>query len=133
MQEPSVFTKIVTGEIPGEVIYQDEEAFVLLTREPLSLGHCLVIPRQQVDSLWDLEDTSYTHLMAIVKRMALKLSQVYDYPRIGTMVEGFGVPHAHIHVFGLVEGIEPTIIRHAASKHNATADELKLEADKLRI
>jgi len=134
--EESIFTKILKGEIPGEVIYQDDKAAVLLTIEPLTPGHMLVVPLQQIDHLWDIDDDLYHHLWAVAKQMAGRLKAVYHYERIGTIVEGFGVPHAHIHVFGYKEPLEPTIIREKARKDAGMAavdqNSLQQEADKLR-
>jgi diadenosine tetraphosphate (Ap4A) HIT family hydrolase len=71
--------------------------------------------------------------MLVAKKMALKMRQVYDYKRIGMLVEGFGVPHAHIHVFGFNEPLEPTIVSHIANKKIMTPNQLRTEADKLKI
>jgi histidine triad (HIT) family protein len=133
MNEPSVFTRIINGEIAQEIIYQDDQCFVILTHEPMTPGHMLVIPREQIDELWDVQDDLYQHLMMVSKHMALKMRAAYTYTRIGTIVEGFGVPHAHVHVFGLDKALNPTIADHMA-KSNKIADpsDLKIEADKLR-
>ena len=130
--EDSIFTKIIKHEIPGEIIYEDEMCAVLLTIEPINPGHCLIVPKEQVDSLWDTPPALYQHLMEVTKQIAKKLEQTYDYERIGMLVEGFGVSHAHIHVFGYMEPLEPTVIQHAKTKHAATPDELAIEAAKLR-
>jgi histidine triad (HIT) family protein len=130
--DDSVFTKIIKGEIPGEMVYQDEECVVLLTIEPFTPGHCLVVSRAQIDHLWDADDELYQHLMGVTKKVANAMREVYGYPRVGQIVEGFGVPHAHIHLFGLVQPIESTIAEHEATKRMATAEELHAEADKLR-
>lgn len=128
--EDSVFTKIMRGEIPGEIVYQDDSCAVLMTIEPFSPGHCLVVPRQQIDHLWDADDELYQHLMLVAKKVALAMRSAYDYPRIGQMVEGFGVPHAHIHLFGLTDMFEKVV---ATVDHgNPSAQALKVEADKLR-
>lgn len=128
----SIFTKIINHEIPGEIVYEDEKCVVLLTIEPITPGHCLVVPKEQIDSLWNAPTTLYQHLMKVTKEMADKLEQTYDYKRIGMLVEGFGVPHAHIHVFGYQEPLVPTIIHHSKVKRSASADELATEAAKLR-
>lgn len=131
MTEPSIFTRIASGEIPANILYEDPECFVILTHEPINPGHLMVIPREEVDHVWDIEDELYTHLMLVAKKMALKMRQVYDYKRIGMLVEGFGVPHAHIHVFGFNEPLEPTITSHIANKKIMSPDQLQFEADKL--
>jgi diadenosine tetraphosphate (Ap4A) HIT family hydrolase len=130
--EDSIFTKIINGDIPGEMVYEDELCAVLLTIEPLTPGHCLVVPKKQIDHLWDMEDSLYQHVLSVAKKMALRLRNAYTYERVGMLVEGFGVPHAHVHVFGYEQPMEPTIVRHVAHKRMATPDELKAEAEKLR-
>lgn len=133
MKEPSIFTKIINGEIAQHILYQDPKCFVILTHEPISPGHLMVIPREQIDDLWDVNDDLYQYLMIIAKKMALKMREVYDYKRIGMIVEGFGVPHAHIHVFGLDQPLNPTIEHHIATGRILTPDELQPDADKLKI
>ncbi len=133
MSEPSVFTRIINGEIDQQILYQDDLCFVILTHEPMTPGHCLVIPREQIDHLWDVDDSLYQHIMAVTKKMALKMRQAYDYKRIGLIVEGFGVPHAHVHVFGLNKELNPTIVDHIANRRIMSPAELQTEAEKLRI
>lgn len=136
--QDSIFTLILKGQIPGEVIYEDDKSFVILTVQPFTEGHMLVIPKVQVDSLWDVDDATYTHLFHISKQMAAKLGNAYpSYKRIGVLVEGFGVAHAHIHVFGYDEPMEPTITNHIAWKKTLdgdmlNADDLKAPAERLR-
>ena len=136
--QDSIFTKILKGEIPGEVIYQDDQCFVLLTIQPFTPGHMMVIPKEQIDHLWDVDTETYHHLFDVAKGMQAKLRAAYpEYQRIGLLVEGFGVPHAHIHVFGYEKPLEPTITEHIAWKEGlenpmASADELHAAAEKLR-
>lgn len=133
MQEPSIFTRILHGDIFQEVIFEDEICFVILSNEPMTPGHSLVIPKKQIGHIWDVPDDTYHHLMSIAKQIALKIRSAYEYPRIGMIVEGFGVPeHAHIHVFGYNEPLDATVIRHTATKRIFEADELRVAADKLR-
>lgn len=132
--ERSVFSLILAGEIPGQIIYRDDVAAVLLTIEPFTEGHMLVIPVEQVDHLWDLDDASYAHVMATAKRMALVLRQAYpEYPRIGEAVEGFAVPHAHVHIFGMHAGMD-AVLREFKARDDAmaTPEELATVAEKLR-
>lgn len=134
----SLFTKILHGEIPGHVIYQDDTAFVILTIEPLSVGHMLVIPKLEMDHLWDLDDTTYHHLFDVAKQMQAKLKVAYPaYERVGLIVEGFGVPHAHIHVFGCDQSLEKIIADRVARKARGESvmvspDTLQPVAEKLR-
>jgi|GEM_PF-836173 len=96
--DDSVFTKIIKGEIPGEMIYQDEACVVLLTIEPFTPGHCLVVPRKQVDHLWDTDDELYQHLMSVAKKVANAMRKAYDYPRIGQIVKVL-VCRMHIYTY----------------------------------
>ena len=130
--QDSIFTKIIKGEVPSEFIYQDDTAVVILTIEPLTEGHMLVIPRTQVDDLWELDDATYRHLWNVARMMTTRLRRAYDYERVGAVVEGFAVPHAHIHVFGYEQPLEPTIIKHAQRKDFASPEELHETADRLR-
>lgn len=135
--EDSIFTKILNGQVPGEVIWQDDRAAVLLTIEPLSPGHLLVIPKQQVDHLWDVDNDTYHYLFDVARQASVHLRSVYNYPRVGMIVEGFGVPHAHIHVFGFTQPLEATMAERDARKQageSLMVDQAVLhsEAEKLR-
>lgn len=101
--EDSIFTKIIKGEIPCHKVYEDEKVFAMLDIEPLSNGHVLVIPKKQVDLLWDLEQSDYDYLWKIAKKIAQKIQAEMKPIRVGVVVEGFGVPHAHIHLVPLYD------------------------------
>jgi len=134
MNEPSIFTRIINGEINQHILYQDPLCFVILTHEPMTPGHLMVIPREQIDHVWDVKDELYIHVMMIAKKMALKMREAYDYTRIGMIVEGFGVPHAHVHVFGLDTSLNATVVDHLAKPHKImTPDDLQPDADRLKI
>jgi histidine triad (HIT) family protein len=97
MQE-SVFTKIIKGEIPSHKIYEDEQTFAFLDINPVTRGHVLVIPKKQVEFLWDLDDETYQAVMATAKKIALRLRDVLAVPHVGVKVVGTDVPHAHVHL-----------------------------------
>ena len=136
--QDSIFTKIIKGELPGEVIFQDDTCFVILSIEPISTGHMLVIPREQVDHLWDLDQETYHHLFDVSKQVQQKLKTAYpEYERIGLQVEGFGVPHAHVHVFGYEKPMEQTMVDHHEWKKTVESpftpiEQLHPVAEKLR-
>ena len=96
--EDSIFTKIIKGEIPCHKIYEDEHVIAFLDVHPLKPGHTLVVPKQQVDHIWDLTNSDYDHLWQIAKKLATHIREVLKPARVGAVVEGFGVPHAHIHL-----------------------------------
>jgi histidine triad (HIT) family protein len=93
----SIFTKIIKGEIPIHKIYEDEHAFAFLDIHPDEEGHTLVVPRNQVDKIYDLEDDEYTHLWLVAKKVARHYEDVLG-KRVIFKVIGVDVPHAHIHV-----------------------------------
>lgn len=93
----SVFTKIVKGEIPCYKIYEDERTMAFLDIEPEALGHALVIPKVEVDRLYDLEDKDYAAVMATVKKLARHMEDVLG-KRTLIKVIGVDVPHAHVHL-----------------------------------
>ena len=103
MNEKSIFTRIIEGEIPCYKIYEDEKVFAMLDIEPLSNGHVLVFPKKQIDLLWDLEKDDYDYLWQISKKIAQKIQTEMKPIRVGVVVEGFGVPHAHIHLVPLYD------------------------------
>jgi histidine triad (HIT) family protein len=107
--EESVFTKIIKGEIPCHKVYEDETVIAFLDIAPYTYGHTLVIPKEQTDHLWDVDDELYRNLMDVVKKIAVRQKEVINPPRVGFALEGFAVPHAHVHVFPLYKGLEETM------------------------
>ena len=98
--EDSIFTKIIKGEIPCHKVYEDELTFVFLDIHPIQPGQVLVIPKKQVEFVWDLEQTDYRAVMDTCQKVALRLRQVFpEKTRVAQMVEGLDVNHAHIKLF----------------------------------
>lgn len=95
----SIFTKIIKGEIPSHKIYEDDSTYAFLDIHPNVPGHTLVIPKKQVEYLWDLEDEDYQAVMASTKKIATRMKEVLSPKWVGMKVEGVAVPHAHVHVF----------------------------------
>src|SRR3990167_3717427 len=96
--QDSIFSKIIKGEIPSHKIYEDEHVFAFLDIHPITPGHVLVVPKQQVEFVWDLDDQTYQTLQSAVKRLALHLRDTLQVPYIGEQIIGADVPHAHIHL-----------------------------------
>lgn len=130
MQEPSIFTRIINGEIPCQKIYEDEKTFAFLDIFPAVSGHTLVIPKVQVDKLEDLSDDDYAALMQTVKKVMKRVTEVYgvDY-RACIKVMGFDVPHAHIHVLPCRGAIDFNSLQDKT--HAADSNELEKVAKKL--
>ncbi|HOR23433.1 MAG TPA: HIT family protein [Candidatus Saccharibacteria bacterium] len=93
----SIFAKIIKDEIPGFKIYEDENTIALLDIHPVQPGHTLVIPKQQIDHFEDLPDNLYFAVWETVKKVANRL-KILNRERIGIIVDGSGVPHAHVHL-----------------------------------
>lgn len=94
----SLFTKIVNGEIPSYKIAEDENYYAFLDIFPLAKGHTLVIPKKEVDYLFDLDDETYTGLHVFAKKLAIALKKAIPCKKVGVVVLGLEVPHAHIHL-----------------------------------
>lgn len=98
----SIFTKIVQGDIPCHKVAEDEHFLAFLDIAPIEQGHTLVIPKQEVDYIFDLEEELYVGLHLFAKRVAHALEKTITCERIGQTVLGLEVPHAHIHLVPLI-------------------------------
>jgi histidine triad (HIT) family protein len=94
----SIFTKIVNGEIPAYKIAEDENYLAFLDISPVAKGHTLVIPKKEVDYLFDLDDELYAGLQLFAKKIAVGLKKAIPCQKVGVLVLGLEVPHAHIHL-----------------------------------
>ena len=94
----SIFTKIVNGEIPSYKIAEDENYYAFLDINPLAKGHTLVIPKKEVDYIFDIEEDLYKGLFAFARKVAPAIEKVIPCKRIGLTVIGLEVPYAHIHL-----------------------------------
>ena len=97
----SIFSKIVNGEIPAYKIAEDENFLAFLDVMPLVKGHVLVIPKKEVDLIFDLESEAYKNLWSFAQKVAKKLKKAIPCVRVGVAVVGLEVPHAHIHLVPL--------------------------------
>ena len=94
----SIFTKIIEGEIPAYKIAEDENHLAFLDAMPLVKGHTLVIPKNETDFIFDLENEDFKNLWSFARNVAKKLEKAYPSQRIAVAVVGLEVPHAHIHL-----------------------------------
>lgn len=97
----SIFTRIVNGEIPSYKVAENDRFYAFLDINPLVPGHTLVIPKQETDYLFDIEDLEYQDLMLFAKRVAEGVKKAIPCKRVGVAVLGMEVPHAHIHLVPL--------------------------------
>lgn len=100
----SIFSKIVNGEIPCHKVAEDDHCLAFLDINPLRAGHTLVIPKKEVDYIFDMDDKLLCHMMVFSKQVASAMKKVIDCNRIGVTVIGLEVPHAHIHLIP-IDGI----------------------------
>lgn len=95
----TLFTKIIEGEIPGQIVWRDEVCAAFLTIAPLTRGHALVVPLVEVDSWVDLDAATMGHLMEVAATVGRAQLAAFGGERVGVLIQGFEVPHAHVHVF----------------------------------
>jgi histidine triad (HIT) family protein len=117
----SIFTKIVNREIPAHIVAETTEFLAFLDISPLAEGHTLVIPKKEVDYLFDLDDETYTGLQIFAKIVAKGIGKAIPCERIGVTVIGLEVPHAHIHLIPI----------NGVNDMNFTKPKLKLSQDEL--
>ncbi len=117
--QPSIFTKIINGDIPSYKIYEDERTYAFLDINPVQPGQVLVVPREQIDQFTDLEDEDYRAVMATTKKLAAHMRDELQVERVCVVIEGFEVPHVHVK---LIPCHTPEDFQ--ARPHEATPEEL---------
>lgn len=130
MMSDSIFTKIIKGEIPCYKIAEDDRFIAFLDVFPIKKGHTLVVPKAQIDYLFDLDDSLLSDLMIFAKKVSQKMQSAISCERIGIAVIGLEVPHAHIHLVPL-----DTVgdIDFSQPKLQLSAKEMTEIADSIRI
>lgn len=99
MAEKSIFTKIIDGELPSHKIYEDNKTLAFLDIYPAVNGQVIVVPKSQIEFVWDLTDEDYQALMTTTKKVAKHLQDKLNTTYVGTKIEGTEVPHAHVKVY----------------------------------
>lgn len=123
-----IFCKIVKGEIPAVKIWEDEKHLAFLDVNPVNPGHTLIIPKKHNDYLFDLNDEEYNKLMLDAKKIAQLLKEKINPERIGVIVEGFAVPHVHVHLVPINHGGELSLSRGKPS----SSEELNKIAERIK-
>jgi histidine triad (HIT) family protein len=95
---PTIFTKIIEGELPGRFVHRDDRCVAFLSINPLQPGHTLVVPIEEVDHWVDASAELNAHLMTVCHRVAVAQQEVFDPLKVGLLIAGLEVPHLHIHV-----------------------------------
>lgn len=104
--EDCIFCKFIKGEIKVAKIYEDDNFFAFLDIRPINPGHTLLIPKKHIDYIFDLEEPLYSEAFKVAKKLSKPIQNVVKSRRIGIAIEGFGVPHVHIHIVPLNRGNE---------------------------
>ena len=124
--EESIFSKIITGEIPSHKVYEDGLTIAFMDINPVQQGHCLVVPKIQVDHFDDLDNDYYLALWETVRKIVKAQKKAFQTKRVGVQVVGLDVPHAHVHLipFNTIEEyrfvpVMPETINHDQLSENA--------------
>jgi len=126
---PTIFSKIIAGEIPSHKVAEDENYLAFLDVNPVAEGHTLVIPKKEVSYLFDLDDQTYLGLMKFAKQVAPALAKAVPCLRVGVSVIGLEVPHTHIHLIPLNRMED---INFSKPKMKMSAEELATIAERIR-
>ena len=125
----SIFSKIIAGEIPAHVVAESNEFLAFLDISPLAEGHVLVIPKKEVDYIFDLDDETYTGLHIFAKIVATALKKAIPCKKVGVDVIGLEVPHAHIHLIPMNRVDDMNFAR---PKLSFTQEELSATKEKIK-
>ncbi|MBO0321301.1 HIT family protein [Muricauda sp. CAU 1633] len=125
---PSIFTKIINGDIPCYKIAEDDDNFAFLDINPNAKGHTLCVPKKEVDKILDLDEEAYLKLMAFSRKVGKALEAAVDCKRVGMTVIGLEVPHVHVHLIPL-HSMQNATFQH---KESLEAKEFEEIADKIR-
>ncbi|MHB1130413.1 MAG: HIT family protein [Ilumatobacteraceae bacterium] len=95
---PTLFTRIITGELPGTFVYRDSQCASFMTINPITRGHVLVLPIEEVDHWPDMSDDLSTHLFGVARRIAKAQHQAFTCERVGLIIAGYEIHHCHLHL-----------------------------------
>jgi len=126
---PTLFTRIIDGQIPGRFLWADDLAVAILTIAPITDGHALVVPRAEVDRLTDASDDLLAHLTKVAKAVGAAQQATWDPPRVALFVAGFEVPHLHLHVLPAWDEASLTF---ANARTDVPPEDLDAAAERLR-
>ena len=123
--------RIINGEISADKIYEDDRVIAMLDIHPVREGHTLVILKKQIDHIWDLDDDDYAYLWRVSNKIGKHIRAVLKSPRVGVVVEGFGVPHVHIHLIPIYKQYDLSMTD--KDKNNPTPEQFAAMAERLRM
>jgi len=125
----SIFTKIITGEIPAHKVAETDQFLAFLDIQPLAEGHVLVIPKEEVDYIFDLDNETYAGLMLFAKIVAEGLKKAIPCTKVGVSVIGLEVPHTHVHLIPMNQVAD---MNFSKAKLSPSEEELAATAEKIR-
>jgi histidine triad (HIT) family protein len=125
----TIFSKILSGEIPCHKIHEDARFLAFLDLRPVNRGHTLVIPKKEVDYLFDMDDDLLAAMLPFSKRVATAIKKTIPCKKVGVMVAGLEVPHAHVHLIPILNSVHELAFANAKSAEQA---ELAALADQIR-
>jgi histidine triad (HIT) family protein len=126
---PTVFTRIIDGEIPGTFVWRDDECVAFLSINPVNPGHTLVVPRAEIDEWTELDPALAAHLMTVAQTIGRAVKQAFSPLRVGLLIAGLEVPHAHLHVMPIHVGESDL---HLDRSGSSTPGELEVAAQRIR-
>lgn len=126
---PTIFTKIIEGEIPATFVWRDDRCVAFMSINPLRDGHVLVVPRTEVDHWLDCPSDLRDHLMGVAQAIGRAIQAVHNPTKVGLMIAGLEVPHLHIHVVP-IDGVQDLDFANAAS--SVERDYLEEQAESVR-
>ncbi len=126
---PTIFTRIIDGELPGHFVWKDDVCVAFLSIAPLKPGHVLVVPRDEKDHWVDLEPGVWQHVATVAQHIGKALDRGYSPVKVGVTLLGMEVPHVHLHVVPI---FSPTDLDFHNADHGASQEGLVREAEKIR-
>ena len=126
---PTIFSKILSGEIPCHKILENDQYLAFLDLRPVNRGHTLVIPKKEVDYIFDLDENLLSGIMPFSKKVAAAIKKTVPCKKIGVMVAGLEVPHAHIHLIPILNSVHELAFANAKA---ANAEDLAQLAEAIR-
>jgi histidine triad (HIT) family protein len=126
---PTLFTRIITGELPGRFVWRDPDVVAFLTIAPIRPGHVLVVPVAEVDKWTDLPDDTWSRLNQVALRVGSALDTTFDCDRVAVIVAGLEVPHCHLHLIPIRSESD---IDFAKAVHDTPSESLDDAADRIR-
>jgi diadenosine tetraphosphate (Ap4A) HIT family hydrolase len=126
---PTIFTRIIDGELPGQFVWSDDACVGFLSINPVTSGHALVVPRAEIDHWLDLDAELVAHLTVVAHTIGLAQMRAFDAPRVGLVIAGLEVPHCHVHVIPMWSEAD---LHLSNSARSVDPEELAANAEKLR-